>query len=76
MHKMGIFPVRQAVERLRAGLFDPVAVDRLTMEEEAVTKRFAEGLKALEYVSPGLMDRENPITLLICIGRPYLKGMQ
>lgn len=45
---MGIFPVRRAIERLRAGLFDPVAVDRLTMEEEAVTKKFSKGLKALE----------------------------
>lgn len=48
MHKMGIFPVRRAVERLRAGLFDPVAVDRLTMEEEAVVKNFSKGLQALE----------------------------
>ncbi len=45
---MGIFPVRRAIERLRAGLFDPVAVDRLTMEEEAVVKNFSKGLQALE----------------------------
>jgi hypothetical protein len=45
---MGIFPVRRAIERLRAGLFDPVAVDRLTMEEEAITENFSKGLKALE----------------------------
>jgi len=48
MHKMGIFPVRRAIERLRAGLSDPVAVDRLTMEEEAATKTFSKGLKDLE----------------------------
>ena len=45
---MGIFPVRRAIERLRAGLFDSVAVDRLTMEEEALIKNFSMGLKALE----------------------------
>ena len=45
---MGIFAVRQAIERLRAGLFDPVAVDRLTMEEESVVQTFSKGLKALE----------------------------
>lgn len=48
MHKMGIFPLRRAIERLRAGLFDPVAVERLTMEEEAVVKNFSKGLQALE----------------------------
>jgi hypothetical protein len=47
MHKMGIFPVRRAIERLRAGLFDPVAVDRLTMEDEVVIQNFSNGLKAL-----------------------------
>ncbi len=46
--KMGIFPMRQAIERLRAGLFDPVAVDRLTMEDEPVIRNFSKGLKALE----------------------------
>lgn len=48
MYEMGIFPVRQAIERLRAGLFDPVAVDWLTMQEEAVTQNFSRGLEALE----------------------------
>jgi hypothetical protein len=48
MHKVGIFPVRRAIERLRAGLFDPVAVDRLTMEEESIIQNFSKGLKALE----------------------------
>ncbi|MCC6127945.1 MAG: DUF2791 family P-loop domain-containing protein [Chlamydiae bacterium] len=45
---MRIFPVRRAVERLRAGLFDPVAVDRLTMQEESVLENFSNDLKALE----------------------------
>jgi hypothetical protein len=48
MHKMGVFPVRRAIERLRAGLFDPVAVDRLTIEEESIIQNFSKGLKALE----------------------------
>ena len=48
MHKMEIFPVRRAIERLRAGLFDPVAVDRLTMEEESIIQNFLKGLEALE----------------------------
>lgn len=46
MHKMGLFPARQTIERLRAGL--SVAEDRLTMKEEAVVASFAKGLKALE----------------------------
>ncbi|MBS3904083.1 MAG: DUF2791 family P-loop domain-containing protein [Simkania sp.] len=45
---MGIFPVRRAIERLRAGLFDPVAVDRLTMEDEVIIQNFSKGLEALE----------------------------
>lgn len=45
---MGNFPVRRALERLRAGLYDPVAVDRLTMEEESIIQNFSKGLKALE----------------------------
>src|SRR5690606_21728044 len=48
MHKMGIFPLRRAIERLRAGLFDPVAVDRLTMEDEVVIQNFSKGFQALE----------------------------
>ncbi|MGB7977912.1 MAG: BREX system ATP-binding domain-containing protein [Chlamydiales bacterium] len=50
---MGAFPVRQAIERLRAGLFDPVAVDRLTMEEEGLVQTFVRGLKALEKGQAG-----------------------
>lgn len=45
---MDLFPLRRAIERLRDGLFDPVAVNRLTMEEEQVKKIFSQGLKALE----------------------------
>lgn len=48
MRKMGIFPVRRAIERLRAGLFDPIAVDRLTMEDEVIIQNFSKGLEALE----------------------------
>lgn len=48
MYKVGTFSARQAIERLRAGLFDPVAVDRLTMEEESVIQNFLKDLKALE----------------------------
>ncbi len=53
MHEMEIFPVRRAIERLRAGLFDPVAVDRLTMEEETVIQNFSQGLNALEKGQSG-----------------------
>jgi P-loop Domain of unknown function (DUF2791) len=42
------FRTRQAIERLRDGLFDSVAMDRLTMEEETIKKSFSKGLKALE----------------------------
>jgi P-loop Domain of unknown function (DUF2791) len=42
------FSTRQAIERLRDGLFDSVAMDRLTMEEETIKKNFSNGLKALE----------------------------
>ena len=50
---MGVFPVRRAIERLRAGLFDPVAVERLTMEDESVIKSFIDGLQALEKGQSG-----------------------
>lgn len=39
--------LRRAIERLRDGLFDSVAVNRLTMKEEHVIKKFSEGLTAL-----------------------------
>lgn len=45
---MGVFLLRRAIERLRDGLFDSIAVSHLTMEEEDVVKRFFKGLKALE----------------------------
>jgi hypothetical protein len=48
MLDMNLFPLRRAIERLRDGLFDPVAVNRLTMKEEHVIKRFSEGMAALE----------------------------
>lgn len=44
---MGVFPLRRAIERLRDGLFDSVAVDRLTMEEAQVIKSFSRGLEVL-----------------------------
>lgn len=47
------FPARRAIERLRAGLFDPVAADRLTMEETSVIQSFSEGLKSLEKGQSG-----------------------
>lgn len=45
---MDAFSLRRAIERLRDGLFDPVAVSRLNMEEDLIKKRFSDGLKALE----------------------------
>lgn len=45
---METFPLRRAIERLRAGLSDPVAVDWLTMEETSLFENFSQGLKALE----------------------------
>lgn len=45
---MEVFSLRCAVERLRDGLFDSTAVNRLTMESEHVVKSFSEGLKTLE----------------------------
>jgi hypothetical protein len=48
MHSMDVFSLRRAIERLRDGLFDSVAVNRLTMEEEQINKSFSKGLEALE----------------------------
>jgi hypothetical protein len=42
------FFLRRAIERLRDGLFDSVAVSRLTIEEEHIIKCFSKGLRALE----------------------------
>lgn len=48
MLNMDRFPSRCAIERLRDGLFDPVAVNRLTIEEDRIKNAFSKGLKALE----------------------------
>lgn len=45
---MDRFSLRRAVERLRDGLFDPVAVERLTVEKDRIENVFSKGLKALE----------------------------
>ena len=45
---MDRFSLRRAVERLRDGLFDPVAVNRLTVEKDRIENVFSKGLKALE----------------------------
>lgn len=42
------FTLRRAVERLRDGLFDSVAVDRLTVEKDRIETVFSKGLKAVE----------------------------
>lgn len=47
MRNMDRFAFRRAIERLRDGLFDPVAVNCLTVAEEAVNKSFSLGLKSL-----------------------------
>lgn len=45
---MDRFSLRRAVERLRDGLFDPVAVNYLTVEKDRIENVFSKGLKALE----------------------------
>lgn len=45
---MELFPLRRAIERVRDGLFDSIAVSRLTMEGQHVFKSFSKGLKAVE----------------------------
>ena len=42
------FSLRRAVERLRDGLFDPVAVKQLTVEEERIKTIFSKSLHALK----------------------------
>jgi hypothetical protein len=42
---MSSFILRRAVERLRDGLFDPIAVNRLTMEKDRAENVFSSGLK-------------------------------
>ena len=44
---MDKFSLRRAIERLRDGLFDPVAVDRLTVEKDRIENVFSEDLKTL-----------------------------
>ena len=53
MSSADVFPIRRAIERLRDGLFDAVAVDRLTVQEERIKKKFSQGLKDLECGSSG-----------------------
>ncbi|MCB1181286.1 MAG: DUF2791 family P-loop domain-containing protein [Chlamydiia bacterium] len=53
MYKIGTFPARRAIERLRAGLSDPIAIDHLTMEEAPVIQSFSKGLKVLEKGQSG-----------------------
>jgi hypothetical protein len=50
---MSKFSVRRAIERLRDGLFDTVAVERLTMEEHQIKNNFSKGLEALEKERSG-----------------------
>lgn len=45
---MSRFSLRRAIERLRSGLFDSVAVNQLTVEEEQIKNSFSKGLKTLE----------------------------
>lgn len=53
MLNMDRFSLRRAVERLRDGLFDPVAVNQLTVEEARIKSTFFKGLKALEKGKSG-----------------------
>ena len=45
---INVFSLRRAIERLRDGLFDSIAVDHLTIEDEEVKQHFFKGLQALE----------------------------
>lgn len=45
---MDRFSLRRAVERLRDGLFDPVAVSLLTVDKDRIENVFSQGLKAIE----------------------------
>lgn len=48
MLDMDRFTLRRAVERLRNGLFDSVAVNRLTVEKDRLDTSFSKGLKTIE----------------------------
>lgn len=61
---MDVFCTRRAVERLRDGLFDSIAMSRLTVEDDSIKKKFSEGLKALEK---GISDH-------LCICGSYGQG--
>ena len=50
---MEIFSARQAIERLRVGLFDPLAVKHLTMEDDSFIAPFLKGLQDLEEGKSG-----------------------
>jgi hypothetical protein len=43
---MDRFSLRRAIERIRDGLFDPVAVNRLSVEKDRIETVFSKGLKA------------------------------
>ena len=45
---MDRFSLRRAIERLRNGLFDPIAVHRLTVEKDRIDNAFFKGLKTIE----------------------------
>lgn len=64
MLNMDRLSLRRAVERLRDGLFDPVAVDRLTVEKDRIENVFSKGLKAIEK------GKSNPL----CICGSYGQG--
>ena len=61
---MDRFSLRCAVERLRDGLFDPIAVNRLTVENDQIENVFSKGLKA---VGKGKSDH-------LCICGSYGQG--
>lgn len=61
---MDKFSLRRAVERLRDGLFDPVAVECLTMEKNRIEDVFSKGLRTLEK------GKANPL----CICGSYGQG--
>lgn len=45
---MDRFSLRRAIERLRDGLFDPVAGERLTLGKDRIEAAFSQGLQAVE----------------------------
>ena len=53
MLRKELFLLRRAIERLRDGLFDPIAIDRLTVEKKHIKTAFSKGLSALEKNQPG-----------------------